>query len=178
MGAISDNIKALKCVIRLTGPMRKLCEPMNRLVAEGKLPPSMVQNWELSNPENTNGHTLPKGQPPISANTTWFMIDLAHQLEEHAHLFDEPTRDAIAEYVGVMDAMEEMFAQGYDSRMLAKWERKHGTYEGPTEREIYRAKLGDPADEAAADGPEPKETPDAAGSAIAEPADDKPAATE
>ncbi len=143
MIGLGGRIKFLMYSLKLASKYMQLGNSVRKLIAEGKLSPRMVQNWELIGLDNEGGaFTCPKDQPSITDNSAWYLYDFAAQLEEHAQLFDAKQRETIAECVGLAQVLERITRQESDPDMLRKWERKHGcTYTGPTMREQFLAKL-------------------------------------
>ena len=143
MIGLGGRIKFLMYSLKLTSKYMQLGGTIRQLINEGKLPPRMVQNWELIGIDGNGGaFTCPKDQPSITDNAAWFMFDFAAELEEHAQLFSAKQLETIAECVGLAQVLERITRQESDPDVLRKWERKCGrTYTGPTMREQYLAKL-------------------------------------
>ena len=143
MMGLGSRISYLRNLMKLTSKYMQLGDAVRSLLAEGKLPPRMAQNWELMGFDNGQGAVqCPKGQPGITDNSGWYLFDFAADLEQCAYLFDAEQRENIAECVGLAQMLERITREESDPRQLRKWERKQGRpYEGPTLREQYLAKL-------------------------------------
>lgn len=169
--AFFKGIKVVKYVGKLGFRLQKLDEPLKALRASGEMPESLQRAWALSGTEEgKNPPQRPDDQPAIVDNTMWYLFDYMRELEKNAPLLDAQYHDLIAECIGISETLEKFLREESDPKELKKWEKKHGTYEGVTEREKYYASLQEDAGEDAEAAP--------AENAPAEPADAEPAEAE